>query len=91
VGIWAGSTAAFVGFLPILVAVVPFVVGHSFHLGPRPTAHPGIMFIPMLALFLAPIGLFFGIPGLLVLAVSIPIYIDAKRKETQADLTSRSS
>lgn len=45
----------------------------------------------MLALFLAPIGLFFGIPGLLVLAMSIPIYLDSKDKELLAELTKQSS
>jgi hypothetical protein len=89
VGIWVGSAASFVGLLPIVVAVVTIVFGHFFHHGPRPTAAPNMIFIPMLALWLAPIGLFFGIPGLLVLAASIPIYIDAKRKETPPDLTRR--
>jgi hypothetical protein len=88
-GIWIGSTAAIVGLLPIVIVIV-FVVffGH----GPRhiPDSVPtGLVMLPMLAIFLTPIGLFFGIPGLLILAISIPIYIDAKRKETPPDLTRR--
>jgi hypothetical protein len=91
VGIWVGSTAFIVGFVPVVIATAfTLFFGH----GPRPIAHlvhPELLIVPMLALFLAPIGLLFGISGLLVLAVSIPIYIDETRKETRTNLTNRSS
>jgi hypothetical protein len=80
VGIWVGGTASIVGLLPIVIATAFTVYfGHAGQ--PVHVAHPELLVLPMLAIFLAPIGLLFGIPGLLVLAASIPIYIDAKRKE----------
>src|SRR5437868_4366825 len=89
VGIWVGSTASIVGFLPVIITITfALFFGHS----PRhiPDSVPtGLVMLPMLAIFLAPIGLLFGIPGLLILAASIPIYINAKRKETRTDLTRR--
>ena len=89
VGIWVGGTASTVGLLPIvIVTAFTFVFRHGGR-HPVDLAHPELLVVPMLSIFLAPIGLLFGIPGLLVLAASIPIYIDAKRKETPPDLTRR--